>query len=311
METQKRDYALSQDRPLPIANAELHLRAADVLETMTDAFVALDRQWRVIYVNGETARMSQKTPDAFLGKTVWEEWPATRDTLIEHEYRRAVAEQVPVQFEFQYPGPQHIWVEIHAYPSEDGLNVFFRNITERKQREQERQESAARQRAFLRDVLASVTEGKLRLCDDVTCLPASLTPWNEPIALTTSTLSELRTLVQTAARTAGFAEECIFGLVTAAGECAMNAVVHAGGGTGIVSVTNGDTVQVRIEDHGHGIAVESLPRATLEKGYTTAGTLGYGFKMMLEAVDRIWLLTGSEGTTVVIEQDRLSKPEWV
>ena len=49
---------------------------------------------------------------------------------------------------------------------EDGLNVFFRDITERKQREQERQEAAARQRAFLRDVLASVTEGRLRLCDD-------------------------------------------------------------------------------------------------------------------------------------------------
>ena len=91
----------------------------------------------------------------------------------------------------------------------------------------------------------------------------------------------------------------------------MNAVVHAGGGTGSVSVKDSDTVQVRVEDHGHGIAVESLPRATLEKGFTTAGTMGYGFKLMLEAVDRVWLQTGTDGTTVVMEQDRLARPEWL
>ena len=285
-------------------NAELHLRAADVLETMTDAFVALDRDWRVIYVNGETARMSGKAHEALLGKTVWEEWPATRGTLIEREYRRAVAERVPVQFEFQYPGPRNIWMEIHAYPTEDGLNVFFRDITERK-------ESDARQRAFLRDVLASVTEGRLRLCDGTAPLPPRLTPFGEPLSLSASSLADFRALVHAAAQAAGFSEERAFGLIAAAGECAMNAVVHAGGGTGSVSLTDGDTVQVRVEDHGHGIAVESLPRATLEKGFTTAGTMGYGFKMMLEAVDRVWLQTGSDGTTVVMEQDRLTKPEWL
>ena len=254
--------------------------------------------------------MSEKAPAEFLGKTVWEEWPATRGTLIEREYRRAVAEGVPVQFEFQYPGPRHVWVEIHAYPSEDGLNVFFRNITQRKQREQERQEAAARQRAFLRDVLASVTEGRLRLCDDTAPLPAPLTPFGGSLALSASSLADFRACVQEAARSLGFSEERTFGLIAAAGECAMNAVVHAGGGMGSVSVRDGDTVQVRVEDHGHGIAVEALPRATLEKGFTTAGTLGYGFKVMLDAVDRVWLQTGSEGTVVVMEQDRLAKPEW-
>ncbi|MBV9848183.1 MAG: PAS domain-containing protein [Armatimonadetes bacterium] len=287
----------SRQRQTP--DAELHLRATDVLEAMTDAFIALDREWRVIYVNAEAARMGGKAPEEILGRTVWEAWPTTRSVRIEREYRRAIAERTSVQFEFQYPGPQPIWVEIHAYPSDDGLNIFFRDITERKQREQER-------RAFLRDVLASVTEGKLRLCDETTPLPRRLTWLGEPLPLTASTLTDLRTLVQAAAHDAGFSEERAFGLITAAGECAMNAVVHAGGGMGSVSVADGDTVQVRVEDHGRGIAVESLPRATLEKGFTTAGTLGYGFKMVLEAVDRVWLQTGPTGTTVVIEQDRLS-----
>ncbi len=61
-------------------------------------------------------------------------------------------------------------------------------------------------------------------------------------------------------------------------------------------------------DQGRGINVENLPRATLEKGYTTAGTLGHGMKMMLQTADRLWLLTGSTGTTLVLEQDRLLRP---
>ncbi len=291
-------------------NADLRLRAADVLETMTDAFVALDREWRVIYVNGETVRMSGKPPQELLGKTIWDEWPAACGTLIEREYRRAVAERVPVQFEFDYPGRHQVWLEVHAYPSEDGLNIFFRNITERKQQEQERRDAGARQRAFLRDVLASVTEGRLRLCDESHPLPPHLAPVGEPLALTGASLTAFRARVQSAASGAGFPEDRLFGLIAAAGECAMNAVVHAGGGIGSVSVRNGDTVQVRVEDHGHGIAVETLPRATLEKGFTTAGTMGYGFKLMLEAVDRVWLQTGNAGTCVVMEQDRLAKPDW-
>ncbi|MEO7719063.1 MAG: hypothetical protein ABIY70_22935 [Capsulimonas sp.] len=64
-------------------------------------------------------------------------------------------------------------------------------------------------------------------------------------------------------------------------------------------------MQVWVVDQGGGIAVEHLPRATLEKGYTTAGTLGQGFKLILACVDRLWLLTGSTGTTIVMEQDRV------
>ena len=75
----------------------------------------------------------------------------------------------------------------------------------------------------------------------------------------------------------------------------MNAVVHAGGGTGRVSVGADGTVQVRVEDHGAGIAMENLPRATLARGFSTKATLGHGLKMMLETVDRLYLLTARQG----------------
>ena len=85
----------------------------------------------------------------------------------------------------------------------------------------------------------------------------------------------------------------------------MNAVTHAGGGEGQVFADPDGPVQVWVRDQGTGIDVAHLPRATLEKGYTTTETLGHGMKMMLQTADRIFLLTGSTGTTVVLEQDRL------
>ena len=92
----------------------------------------------------------------------------------------------------------------------------------------------------------------------------------------------------------------------------MNAVVHGRGGTGEICSNAQGTVQVWVTDTGQGISMEHLPRATLERGYTTAGTLGHGFWLMLNTVDRVWLLTGPSGTTIVLEQDRMAPaPAWL
>jgi PAS domain S-box-containing protein len=114
-------------------------RVTNILESMTDAFVALDRQWRITYVNQETARINGQKPEEIVGKTHWEQWPWSVGTKVEREYRRAIAEQVAVHFEEFYE-PLNIWLEIHAYPSEDGLGIYFRDITERKQAQEALQE---------------------------------------------------------------------------------------------------------------------------------------------------------------------------
>ena len=169
----------------------------------------------------------------------------------------------------------------------------------------------ARQRQFLRDVLLSVTDGCLHLCDGPGDLPEELTPFGSPcLVARDGSLAVLRHQVYDAAQAAGLPAERTHDLITAVGEAAMNAVTHAGQGVGRVSVTEGK-VQVRIEDHGEGITVENLPKATLARGFSTKATLGHGFKMMLQTVDRIFLLTGRSGTSVVLEQEgRPSLPNW-
>lgn len=172
----------------------------------------------------------------------------------------------------------------------------------------EAKENALRQRVFLRDVLASVTDGRLQLCDTPADLPPPPGCCSPPVALTQVTgLSQLRHEALAAAQAVGLSEERQYDLVLAVGEAGMNAVVHAGSGTGQVFWnTERCFVHVRVEDQGEGIAVENLPHATLKRGYSTKSTLGHGMKIILQTAGCLWLLTGPTGTVVVLEQDRTS-----
>jgi anti-sigma regulatory factor (Ser/Thr protein kinase) len=170
----------------------------------------------------------------------------------------------------------------------------------------ESRRSEAGLRASLRGMLKSATDGKLVLCDSPRDLPARMLAFAAPIALTDpGAIRRLRRITEDAARAISLSEAQIMDFDLAAGEAAMNAFVHAGSGTATVSLSRENGfLHVWIEDQGTGISLEHLPRATLEKGFTTAGTFGHGFKIILKTVDRLWLLTGDTGTTVVLEQRR-------
>ncbi len=123
--------------------AELTLQAKNeqittIWESMTDAYVTLDRDWRMIYTNPTATEVVRQlvglTPEEFLGKTHWEVFPWSVGNIVEQEYRRAVTDRVAVHFEVLYE-PTGTWFEIHAYPSEIGLGIYFRDINERKQSE--------------------------------------------------------------------------------------------------------------------------------------------------------------------------------
>ena len=111
-------------------------QASDILEGITDGFIALDSEWRFTHVNAEAERINGIRREDHLGKSQWELFPATRGTLLEFEWRRAVADQVAVEFENYYV-PRDSWFHIKAYPSKDGgLSVFFHDITRRKRSEE-------------------------------------------------------------------------------------------------------------------------------------------------------------------------------
>lgn len=115
----------------------------NILESITDAFVAFDRQWRYTYVNQAAVQLLGRSPQELIGKQVWQEvFPTEVGKVAYRELHRAVAEQIPVWWE-EFGEPIGRWLEVNAYPSADGVAVYFRDITERKQIEEALRESEA------------------------------------------------------------------------------------------------------------------------------------------------------------------------
>jgi PAS domain S-box-containing protein len=115
---------------------ELETELSEVFSRVTDAFFALDTDWNFTYVNDEAEELLARTETELLGESIWEEFSEAIDTTFQREYERAMDEQKPVSFVEYYP-PLSTWFEVRAYPSETGLSVYFRDVTERKQRERE------------------------------------------------------------------------------------------------------------------------------------------------------------------------------
>jgi PAS domain S-box-containing protein len=115
-------------------------QVTNILERISDGFVALDPQWRFTYLNHRGAEIFarfQKEKGSLLGRILWDEFPDLLGTEIEQNYRRAVMEQVTVEFETLLP-PLDEWYIIRAYPSADGLSIYLLDISRRKRTEADR-----------------------------------------------------------------------------------------------------------------------------------------------------------------------------
>jgi PAS domain S-box-containing protein len=103
-------------------------RLITTLESLTDGFFTLDRDWRFTYVNREAERMLSLPREALLGHHIWTEFPEARGSIAHQEYERALRDNVAVQFEMFYE-PLDVWLEVRAYPSVNGLAIYCRDIT--------------------------------------------------------------------------------------------------------------------------------------------------------------------------------------
>jgi PAS domain S-box-containing protein len=142
------------------ALGELRRRSETILESIHDEFFAVDREWRYTFLNeralAEIGRMPGRNLGAadLLGRTVWEVFPELVGTTFDHEADRALREQVALEFEMRSPFTGR-WTEARLYPSEAGLSVYVRDITERKRADEELRESRRRSET----ILASITDG--------------------------------------------------------------------------------------------------------------------------------------------------------
>lgn len=123
----------------------------NVLNSMGDAFLVLDRSFRITLVNSEAARLSGRAPDEMKSQSVWDVWPAAAGTPFEDMLRQVMREKLPGLLEHHYIADGiDIWLDLSAYPTSDGIAVFYRDISARKRAEVELLRSEHRLETALR-----------------------------------------------------------------------------------------------------------------------------------------------------------------
>lgn len=124
------------ERALRTANAELH----QTLESISDAFFALDDDWRVIHFNAAAEQALGRNREQVLGRPLLDTFPEARGSLLEAKYAEALRDRRPLVFETYFDRPPYAnWYEVRVYPREPGISVYFQVITARKQAETERE----------------------------------------------------------------------------------------------------------------------------------------------------------------------------
>ena len=162
-----------------------------------------------------------------------------------------------------------------------------------------RQEESIR-RAYV-DVLDAVTGGKLILLTDEELAGQLGVPLMKPEYVTAPRgLSEARATIASVAAERFPDWAPVIDVRTPVGEALVNALRHAGGGTYQLFAREA-TLQVMVRDEGPGIDFRTLPRATLQRGFSTESSLGMGFTIMLQVCERVLLSTRPGRTSVVLE----------
>ncbi|MCC9169103.1 PAS domain-containing sensor histidine kinase [Pontibacter harenae] len=107
-----------------------------IFESITDAFFTLDRNWNFTYTNAEFDNILLVESSGFIGRCIWDVYPEETNGLFYREYHRAVETDGSVHFQ-AYLERLEKWLEVKAFPSGEGLSVYFSDITEQVHQQKE------------------------------------------------------------------------------------------------------------------------------------------------------------------------------
>jgi PAS domain S-box-containing protein len=116
-------------------------KVSEILASVTDCHYALDHDWHFTGINDHALSYFGMPREAFIGRSIWDVFPATRDSFIEDNFNYARQTHTPVDFDFHSLVVDR-WAEMHAYPTDEGISVYFRDITERRRLQDQVQRQA-------------------------------------------------------------------------------------------------------------------------------------------------------------------------
>ncbi len=132
---------LTAQKHAEAARRQAAARLSQLLESISDAFVSVDEQWRFTYVNDAAARMLGRSREEMLGQAMWQVFADLDGTEFQTQLRRAMDEDRRVDFE-SYSDRLEAWLEVRCYPSAEGLSIFFTDTTARKKAEEQLRHTA-------------------------------------------------------------------------------------------------------------------------------------------------------------------------
>ena len=125
---------ISEARRAEEALQAANQRLTDILESISDAFYAVDRNWRFTYVNRRAEVIWNQKREALLGQRIWDIFPQAVGSEAQLEQARVMAERQPRHFETMSAVTKN-WISVSVYPTESGISVYFSDIRARKQQE--------------------------------------------------------------------------------------------------------------------------------------------------------------------------------
>lgn len=129
---------------------EAHNELKEILERVSDSFLAVDSNWIIKYIN-ENAKKGSNYRGEIVGKNFWEVFPGLLDTTLELHYRKAMQEQVQISFEY-YGIISPNWYSVTLYPSNNGLTIYSQDITEKKKAQGDLQAALKEKEILIKEV---------------------------------------------------------------------------------------------------------------------------------------------------------------
>ncbi|MEG4501435.1 PAS domain S-box protein [Microcoleus sp. F10-C6] len=123
----------------------------NILESITDAFLALDENWMFTYMNPSAETLLDRTPGDLIGKNLWAEYPELIDNELAQVYWSAMRDRVAASLTAFYPNHGR-WYEVRTYPAPNGITVYFKNVTEQIQTAATLRQSEERYRTLFESI---------------------------------------------------------------------------------------------------------------------------------------------------------------
>ena len=136
-----RDITREREMLHRVEHAHAHVRT--ILESIEDGFFTVNRKWELTYANTLAEVFAGIEPGTSTGQVLWEVAPGLADTEIAGHYLRAMERRENTSFEAFYD-PAGVWLSLRVYAREDGLSVFFHDISDRKRAEERLEQLATR-----------------------------------------------------------------------------------------------------------------------------------------------------------------------